>query len=439
MNSMILRFLLLFSISLVYLGCESEEDRQRAAEKIHTAKILADSIQVADSIQAYEAQFVYGSVKPNQGMFQVLEDMGITTRVSLDLINKLRFEVELMNIKVGEKLRARFLESDSSKVLELYYQPNLVTIHKIFLDTASNEYSYELEELPTELRYTIVNGTLTEGSTLDQTLREIGIPANLVGVVNGVLKCKINFRMYARHGDTFKILLKERYYKDTRINSQVLYTTYSGERAGSYEAFKFQDSDPKSTYNAHYTAEGEALIHSGLRYPVKRLHITSGWGWRRHPVTGKRKMHNGVDYKGRIGDPVYAVASGKIISSSYDAYSGNKIGIRHSDKSTSYYLHLNKRHVKTGQYVRTRQRIGTIGRTGRVTGPHLHFGFKNTRGRWMNPLRKRMIATPKLKDERLTLLQTQVAEIRTLLESKDNIVFIDTTQKNTPVVSPSQI
>ncbi len=436
---MILRFILLFSLSLVCLGCESEEDRQHAAEKIQIAKTLSDSIHVADSIQAYEAQFVYGSVKPNQGMFQVLEDMGITTRVALNLINKLRFEVELMNIKVGEKLRAKFLKSDSSKVLELYYQPDLVTFHKIHLDTISNEYSYELEELPTELRHTIVDGTLVEGSTLDQTLREIGIPTNLVGVVNGVLKCKINFRMYARHGDTFKILLKERYYKKTRISSQVLYTTYSGERAGSYEAFKFQDTDPRSTYNAHYTAEGEALIHSGLRYPVKRLHITSGWGWRRHPVTGKRKMHNGVDYKGRIGDPVYAVASGKVISSSFDAYSGNKIGIRHSDKSTSYYLHLNKRHVKTGQYVHTRQRIGTIGRTGRVTGPHLHFGFKNTRGRWMNPLRKRMIATPKLKDERLTLLQTQVAKIRTLLESKDNIVHIDTTQKSNSATSPSQI
>ncbi|MGL1933886.1 MAG: M23 family metallopeptidase [Fibrobacterales bacterium] len=419
-----LRRLTLFSLCitliLLVLGCQSEEERTRIAEKKakaeHVAMLRADSIRVQDSIIAYKAQFVHGAVKPNQGMFQVLEDMGISTQSALDLINTLRFEVELTNLKVGEKLRARFDTSDSTRIAELQYEPNMVTIHCLIYDKEIEKYTYKLKELPTEIRHTLYESELKEGSTLDQTLREIGLPSTMVGVVNGVLKCKINFRMYARHGDTFKILMKERYYKEILISSKVLYTTYSGQRTGSYEAFRFQDADPRSTYNAHYTAEGEALIHSGLRYPVRRLHITSSWGWRRHPVTGRRKMHNGIDYKGRIGDPVYAVASGKVVASSYDKYGGNKIAVRHSDKSTSYYLHLTKRLVKKGQYVRTRQKIGTVGKTGRVTGPHLHFGFKNPRGRWMNPLRKRMIATPKLKGERLALLKEQVSTIQTLLE-----------------------
>lgn len=138
---------------------------------------------------------------------------------------------------------------------------------------------------------------------------------------------------------------------------------------------------------------------------------------RRHPVTGRRRMHAGIDYAARTGTPVYAVATGQVVISSYDKYSGNKVAIRHKDKSTSYYLHLSKRLVRKGQSVRPRQIIGRVGSTGRVTGPHLHFGFKRPNGKWMNPSSKRMIATPKLKGDRLASLKEQVKAIKEIKDS----------------------
>ena len=113
---------------------------------------------------------------------------------------------------------------------------------------------------------------------------------------------------------------------------------------------------------------------------------------------------------------VHAVAKGKVIVSSYDAVSGNKVAIRHADGSSSWYLHLQKRMVKKGQQVKTRQVIGLSGSTGRVEGPHLHFAFKNAKNQWINPLTKRMIATPKLTGSRLEQLQSQVQSIRRKLE-----------------------
>ena len=127
-------------------------------------------------------------------------------------------------------------------------------------------------------------------------------------------------------------------------------------------------------------------------------------------------MHRGVDLRGRIGKPVHAVAAGKVVESSYNQFAGNKIAIRHRDGSTSYYMHLNRRSVKRGDWVRSYQVIGTVGKTGRVTGPHLHFGFRKPSGRWMNPLNKRMIATPKLSGEKFEALQMQIASTRALMQ-----------------------
>src|SRR5690606_5307533 len=171
-----------------------------------------------------------------------------------------------------------------------------------------------------------------------------------------------------------------------------------------------------STFTAHYTADGQALINAGLRYPLARLHIRSGYGMRRHPVTGRQAMHRGVDFRGAVGTPVHAVASGVVVESSYDEYGGNKIAIRHADGSISYYLHLHDRRVRKGTPVRSHQIIGSVGATGRVTGPHLHFGFKQANGKWMNPLSKRMIATPKLSGERFEKLQVQIAQTKELLQ-----------------------
>lgn len=113
-----------------------------------------------------------------------------------------------------------------------------------------------------------------------------------------------------------------------------------------------------------------------------------------------------------MGSLVHAVAEGKVIVSGYDEFSGNKIAIRHADKSTSWYLHLSKRGVGVGMKVNAGQVIGRVGSTGSSTGPHLHLGFTNAQGKWIDPRSKTMIATPKLEGERLARLRTQIKFIR---------------------------
>ena len=69
-------------------------------------------------------------------------------------------------------------------------------------------------------------------------------------------------------------------------------------------------------------------------------------------VTGRKAFHRGIDLRGRAGRSVFAVAAGKVIQSDYNKYAGNRIAIRHRDKSTSYYFHLKNRIVKKGTWVK---------------------------------------------------------------------------------------
>ena len=349
-----------------------------------------------------------GTVKNGQGLYQALEDIGIDNRIALELINSLRDEVEFSTLKAGDNLEGLFNQFD--ELIEFRFGQNLVETHVVKKE--NGQWKYSLIEKPTFWETRIVEGNLQKNSTLQSDLEKKGLSPSVVNEIISVLLCKVNFRMNARHGDKYKVLLDERKYKDKIISTNVLYTFYEGERAGKHEAFYYQDEERSSTYSAHYTSEGEALIRSGLRYPLSSMHVRSNYGWRRHPVTGKKAFHRGIDLRGKSGRPVYAVARGRVISAEYDQFAGNKIAIKHEDKSTSFYFHLKNSAVKKGAWVKAGQMIGRVGATGRVTGAHLHFGFKNAKGKWINPLNKRMIATPKLAGNKYDLLQLQILSIK---------------------------
>jgi murein DD-endopeptidase MepM/ murein hydrolase activator NlpD len=355
-----------------------------------------------------------GSIKRGQGFHQSLRDLKVNRTISLKLINALRDHVEFSKLKVGDRLTTK--TDSKNKLVEFSFSNSPAEEHVLKHDLITDGWIYSFKEDKTVWIKRILEGSL-QGSTLQEDLVATGLKRPVVARVINVLLCKVNFRVNARMGDKYKILLNERIHNGNVIETEVLYTSYNGVRAGSSDAFFYNDGEEKSTYTAHYTEEGEALIRSGLRYPVSRLHIRSGYGKRRHPVTGRLTMHRGVDLRARSGSPVHAVARGLVVISTYNKYAGNKIAIRHADKSVSYYLHLKNRSVKKGDRVLSHQVIGRVGATGRVTGPHLHFGFKKSNGKWMNPMSKRMIATPKLKGARYSKLTEQIADTKAMLRN----------------------
>lgn len=148
---------------------------------------------------------------------------------------------------------------------------------------------------------------------------------------------------------------------------------------------------------------GLIAIPSGK--PAKFTPMTSNFGYRRDPFTGRAAMHSGIDFKGTRGEAILAAAQGKVIFAGRKSGYGNCIEIAHGNGLVTRYAHLSSIGIKNGQKVEKGQRLGGMGSTGRSTGTHLHFEVR-LNGRAINP-------RPFLEANRDVLEIQAVAERRT--------------------------
>jgi len=114
-------------------------------------------------------------------------------------------------------------------------------------------------------------------------------------------------------------------------------------------------------------------------------YITSPYGYRQSPFDGvTRQFHSGLDIGAAQGTPIKAAMAGRVLQVGFNDTYGNYVLISHHSGYRTFYAHMSVVRVKAGAYVETGQRIGDVGATGQVTGPHLHFTvYKN--GVTVNP------------------------------------------------------
>lgn len=101
--------------------------------------------------------------------------------------------------------------------------------------------------------------------------------------------------------------------------------------------------------------------------------ISSPYGWRTHPVTGKRQFHNGIDISAPEGTPIYSPSSGRVIKVWYDDINGHGIRIEHYGGKVSGFAHCQHILLKEGDEIDHATAVATVGNTGRSTGAHLHW------------------------------------------------------------------
>jgi murein DD-endopeptidase MepM/ murein hydrolase activator NlpD len=117
---------------------------------------------------------------------------------------------------------------------------------------------------------------------------------------------------------------------------------------------------------------------------IGAIPITSGFGIRKDPLDGSMRFHNGIDMAAPAGTPFHAVDRGTVVFAGMLGTFGNTVVVDHPNGDRTLYAHASRVLVQAGQEVEPDQEIGTVGSTGRSTGPHLHFELRRN-GESINP------------------------------------------------------
>lgn len=156
----------------------------------------------------------------------------------------------------------------------------------------------------------------------------------------------------------------------------------SGEEPDRFSLRANEVLDALDTINTYRLAAQSLPFSMPVRGPYR---LSSGFGYRTHPISGGRRMHAGTDFAGATGTPIHAAADGVVTFAGRQSGYGLIVILEHSNGFTTRYGHLSRIHVTRGQRVSHDELIGDMGNTGRSTGPHLHYEVRRN-GDPLNPM-----------------------------------------------------
>ncbi len=355
------------------------------------------------------------TIPAGSSLYGEMQKTGLSASFIADLITALSNEVDIETIQPGSRFELYF-DAQTNEFKQIAYLETIISRHVIRYEQST--FSYEYIESETEKRLRIIEGFLD--TSFNQALSEKKIESPVRNEISQTLNSKINLKTHAKKGDYYKLLLEETYYQNKKLpGTRLLYVFYEGKTAGNAEGYRYQEEDSKSAFNGIYMENGLAMLSAALRLPLDRVQITSRFGFRIHPISRQRKMHNGIDYRASTGTPVYAISAGIVTRANWYGGYGKTVEVRHQDGHISQYAHLNRINIRHGQPVRAGTIIGSVGSTGYSTGPHLHFGIRD-RNRWINPQNFKMTSTTKLSNARLQAFKNQIADIKNMISTNLN-------------------
>jgi murein DD-endopeptidase MepM/ murein hydrolase activator NlpD len=237
-----------------------------------------------------------------------------------------------------------------------------------------------------------VSGTIF--SSLVDSANGAEIPYAVVDDFVDLFSNRVEFRKDLQPGDTFSVVFEEAFTEDGEQLEPGAIRAASLKLGGKLMAV-VRDVAADGTVR-YFDENGQMPTKAFLRYPVQYTRIASVFSTSRfHPILHINRPHNGVDFSAPIGTPIRTVGDGVVVAAGYSSSMGNMVKIAHDSRYTTEYMHLNKIAVgiKKGARVARGSLIGTLGKTGLATGPHLHFGLFDN-GKYIDPLKAKIMQSP---------------------------------------------
>ncbi len=389
------------------------EEGPVSAEKNTT--VLYKKFEEEESDDGYDRRTI--TARGGETLESLIKGAGvdvIQSGLAADTVTKI---TKTKKLRAGEELRLGLtpssVEEGSIDVgkLSLFYQgAHVVTIAR----SADGAYNVSDKPLKPEGNYEESNGERASVyvSTY-RAARSLDLPDDFVTKFLKVYSYDVDFKQRVKSGDGFELfydLVQDE--NGVERPGELLYAgvTAGGETHGYY---RFRTADGAIDY---YDDKGSNSKKFLMRTPIRGARLTSGFGYRRHPLLQTLKLHSGVDWGAPIGTPIMASGNGTIEVADREGNYGNYVRIRHANGYKTAYAHMLRfaAGVAKGVKVRQGQIIGYLGNTGMSTGPHLHYEVL-VNNQFTNPLSIKIPKSRQLQGRLLTDFRREKVRIEDLM------------------------
>jgi len=406
------RTLSLFLISIFLISCskaEKKEVQKKVEEKIIT--------EFGYTLNNYNVK--KSKVKNGDSFGSILERNNLYYPQIYNIVQKVKKVYDIRKINIGKPYTILSSKDSLNTPLVFIYQPNKIDYVVVSL---TDSLWAEKKSKAVKIKEFEAEGIIT--SSLSETMEKQKLSPLLSNELSEIYAWTIDFFRLEK-GDNFKIIYSAKYIDDSiYVGLNRIHSAFFEHRGKPFYAIEFE-TDPKRGIVEYFDENGKNLRRAFLRSPVQFSRVSSRYNLKRRiAYYGYRiRPHKGTDFAAAVGTPIRATASGTVTKSSYTRSNGNYVKIKHNGTYSTQYLHMDKRGVKVGQFVKQGDYIGTVGMTGNTSGPHVCYRFwKN--GRQVDPLKQKLPEAKPISKELKERYMVHMDPIKKQLDAiKSNVTF----------------
>lgn len=348
------------------------------------------------------------TVRRNETLGDIFKRLGLSATIMHKVLDGAESARQLTQIYPGDQIAFRI--PSAGKLTGLQFDRD--EAHRVLLSLDDGKIKETVIERALERRAQY--GSAEIRGSLFGAGEAAGLSDALIMRLANVFNYDIDFAQDIRPGDSFSVVYEQIYRDGVKLRDGEIVAAVFINQGKRFEAFRFVDSDGRSDY---YNAEGRSLRRAFIRTPVEFTRISSRFSLaRRHPILGRMRAHNGVDYAAPTGTPVRAAGHGKVLQVGWQNGYGKTIVLQHGREVTTLYGHLSgfAKGLSRGDKVQQGEVIGYVGMTGLATGPHLHYEFR-VNGAHRDPLSVDLPKSEPLSGAELVRFQAEQAPLLTSL------------------------
>lgn len=346
-------------------------------------KVVAEQLSVPDlatQIAAQEQSEQYfvreEKVRPGDTLATLLTRLGIDDDVATNFIKTDKTAHAVLELKPGKRVQVQTTEDG-----ELQWLSTTLTngrdgpANNLLIKREGEAFKAYTTAAQVEKRIEMHSGEIK--SSLFAATDAAQIPDNVASQIVDMFATDIDFASDLRRGDRFNIVYETYWQNGEYIHAGRVLAAEFINAGKTYQAVWFDDPNNKQS-GSYYGFDGKSLKKAFLKSPVAFSRISSGFAMRVHPISGKWKKHEGIDFAAATGTPIRAAADGVVNFAGVQNGYGNVVILKHWSNYSTIYGHMSRfaSGVKKGMKVNQGDVIGYVGMTGWATGPHLHYEFR---------------------------------------------------------------